>query len=70
MTDVRLGGCSGNFHVEMYIPDNDSVNENVVLVGKAEDVEKAKAYVIKSVQNAESKVQQDDDDWNKSGDGW
>lgn len=35
----------GNYHVEVYMPSSESVSENVVCVGRPNDVEKSIAYI-------------------------
>eukprot|EP00929_Paragymnodinium_shiwhaense_P021428 TRINITY_DN1397_c0_g1_i3.p1 TRINITY_DN1397_c0_g1~~TRINITY_DN1397_c0_g1_i3.p1 ORF type:complete len:542 (+),score=229.84 TRINITY_DN1397_c0_g1_i3:109-1626(+) len=59
-----------NFHVKVYIPrEGESVNMNVVIVGSADDVSRAKTYIEKKIKAAE-------EEWNEGpqkkagGDDW
>ena len=66
----------GNYKVEVYIPSSDSVTENVICVGRPNDVEKAISY-IKLLMERDSELREEKysderygDDGHGDLDGW
>ena len=62
--------AAGNFKCEVHIPNADSANPNVIIVGPPTQCDQAKTYVLKLVANAQDSASRDRDEWETSGDGW
>jgi len=68
-----LRHIQNNFHVRVHIPRETSLNQNVVVVGDAGDVARAKANIEKVLWNAANQVKgrdrsdQADDGWGEEG---
>merc|ERR1719296_646092 len=59
-----------NWDVKVNIPRETSVNPNVLIVGEAGNVERAKTYVEKVLWNAENSVRSGRDKADQADDGW
>ncbi|OEU11982.1 hypothetical protein FRACYDRAFT_263358 [Fragilariopsis cylindrus CCMP1102] len=63
----------GNYKVDVYIPNNESITENIICVGKSNDVEKAISY-IKLLMERDTELREakysDEQYGNNDADGW